>query len=303
MHTTNGFLNAIKQFERAIENDPRFAIAYAYLADTYAHLGHLESLMPPEKARAQGTRTAEKALAIEPENAEAMAALALIYANEDRQEEAFDLMTRSLANKPGDAHSRHRLSWLYANKGNIDRAVEEMRIAQRLDPQSAYINQFLAEMLLLSRKPGQAILYRDKALEIEPTSVMAHWRKVEAFEQRGELDAAEKELRVLKEKTNRDPSVMLLVSRIYAKNDKMKRARQILNDAILRSKNESNNKLIAYSEIALGDKSNAVNRIVKVIDGINDNIYTIKYDPLLDPIREDPAFAEALKRKEEGQGW
>ena len=304
MHDQNGFLNAIRQFEKAIEKDSQFAIAYAYLADTYAHTGHMRELMTDKQARAKGAEAAKKALEIDPDNAVAMAALALIYANEDRRGEAFDLMTRSVSNKPNDAHARHRISWMYANKGMLGKAVSEMKIAQKLDPQSAYINLFLGEMLLLARQPDESIVFLNKAREIEPTSFSASRRLIEAYEQKGQFGKAEKELNLLLKKASRTPSVLLLASRIYAKTDKKKKAQTILDKVVSNPAwAKGNRKLIAYAQIALGNKEEALKGIETVINGINDNIYTIKYDPLLDPIRGNASFAKILNEKEAAQNW
>ncbi|MEZ5345294.1 MAG: winged helix-turn-helix domain-containing protein [Pyrinomonadaceae bacterium] len=303
MHTKPGFLNAVQQFQKAVSEDPEFASAYAYLADTYAHTGYMEDIMTAEEARAKGTEAAKRALEIDPDNAEAMAALALIYANEDRRTEAFDLMKRSLEIKPNDAHSRHRISWMYANKGQIDRALEEMHIAQKLDPQSGYLNIYYAELLLLARKPEEALKSINKALEIEPGSLPARWNRVAAYEQLGQLDKAESELPLLIERTNRDSPVLLVASRVYAKNNKRQLAQELINEVIKRDDAERYDYLMAFAEIALGKKPAAVQRMRRVIERTGDNIYTIKYESKLDPIRADKLFAKSLKEKEEFQAW
>lgn len=303
MHTVSGFENAINQFKSAIEKDPHFVLAYAYLADSYAHTSHIKHLMTPEVARQKGEEAGKDALELDPNCAEAMSALALIYANQNKQTKAFELMQRSIKIKPNDAHSRHRISWMYANKGNIDQAVKEMRTAQRLDPQSAYINLFYGQILYYAKKPDEAINSFKKALEIEPKSFESKWWIINALEQKGEFDEAEKEINEILAKHPDSKGLKLLLSRIYAKNNKKEEARKILNSIVSQENTEPLNYLIALSQIALDEEEKAVKRLVEIINSVKDDIYRIKYDPNLDPLRDNEQFVKVLKAKLEAQRW
>lgn len=303
MHSVVGFEKAISQFKKAIDKDPRFPLAYAYLADSYGHTTHISHLMSPEQARDKGEAAAKKALELDPDCAEAMAALALIYASENRQKEAFDLMKRSLEIKPNDAHSRHRISWMYANKGQIEKAVEEMKIAQKLDPQSAYINIFLGDMLGFDRKAEDSIAAYRAALEIEPTLGEARWKLIKALEQAGLLKEAKLAFDKFSEREKESTAGLLLKSRIFAKSGKTSEAKNLLNRVLESGESQSHSSLLAQSYIALDEKEKAVEIVKSLISKIEDNIYTIKYEPNFDPIRTNSEFVGALEAKERKQGW
>ena len=303
MHNKPGFENAIRQFRKATEKDPHFVLAYAYLADSYAHTGHLSHLMTAEEARKKAEDAAKKALELDSECAEALAALALVYANKNKQKEAFELMQKSIQIKPNDAHSRHRLSWMYANKGEVNKALEQMKLAQRLDPQSPYINQFLGEMLYYSRKYDEAIKFFENALEIEPSSGSARWSLIKVYEQKEMFDKAEKELEKFENVGDNNKSLMLLKSRIFAKNEKREEAKELYEKVINNNENTSLNYLIAQTQIALGENELALQTLKGVIESVKDNIYILKYEPNLDPIRDDDKFLAVLKAKEEKQSW
>jgi len=305
MHTATAFENAVVQFKKAIELDSEFVMAYAYLADTYAHTSHMRGLMTEDEARSKGEKAAKRALELDPNCAEAMAALALIYANQDRQTEAFALMKKSVDLKPNDAHSLHRISWMYANKGNMKKAIEEMRLAQKLDPQSAYLNQFLAEMLLLDRQPDEAIPFLEKALEIEPNSVSVHWVWINALEQKEQFDRAEKKIRGIRDqhKLENNPSLKLALARVYAKNGKDSEARNLLAEVLKKETGREHEWLIAEVLVALGDGDKALPRLENIIKHTKDNIYRVKYEPNFEPIMDNPGFAKLLKEKELKQGW
>ena len=302
MHTRLGFEKAIKNFNEAIKKDSEFVMAYAYLSDSYAHTGHISHMFSVKEAHVLGIAAANKALELDPKCAEAMASLALIYANNEKHVEAFELMKKSVEIKPNDAHSRHRISWMYANKGDIERAVNEMKIAQKLDPQSAYMNLFLSEILLLAKHPAEATVYLNKTLEIEPGSYMAQWRFVEAFEHQGLYDEAESKLLEIQKRIGRkNKSVRLVLSRLYAKNNKKVKAKRLLESVLSEGEIDHLNSLAAMTHIALGEEELAVKKLKPVVDSIKDSLYRIKYEPNLDPIRSNPTFAKYYKAKEASQ--
>ena len=70
-----GFANAIKHFERAIELDPNFANPFAGLADTYGLLPSY-NLEPALEVMPKAKLNAEKAIELNPNLAEAFASLA-----------------------------------------------------------------------------------------------------------------------------------------------------------------------------------------------------------------------------------
>lgn len=196
-------------------------------------------------------------------------------------------MKRSLEIKPYDAHSRHRISWDYASKGQIDRALDEMRIAPKLDPQSSYLNIYFAEMIFLARKPEEALASANKALDLEPASITAGWNKVGAYQQLDQPDKAESELKWLIEKTNRDIPVLLLAGRIYANSHKKKLAQDLLGEVARKNGGERYGSRMAFAESALGKKTDAVKRMKRVTEQTGGNFYTINYEPKRDPIRDD----------------
>lgn len=307
LHSSTGFENAIKQFDKAIEQDPDFVLAYAYLADSYGHNLHISHLISKEDALSKGKKAAQRALELDPNCAEALAALALIYTQERRSTEAFNSIKKSLELKPSDAHARHRLSWIYASMNNMEKAVEEAKYARNLDPQSTYLNLFLAKMLYFAEQPDKSKTYLQKTLEIEPNSLNAKWNLVKVLEQSGEYLEAEKTLREI-EKVVRGPfkkKVKLMFSRLYLKTRKTKEAREILEEILIKE-NESDDLsfLVGTIYIALGEENLALQRMKDVVGKLDyDNFYHLKYEPNLASFRKNPAFIKLLEEKGKVLGW
>src|SRR5213080_2529058 len=75
--TEDGFTRSLAHFQQAVALDPKFAVAYASLADAYNTIGYW-GYLPPKEAFPEAKRAAEKALSIDPELAEAHGALGYV---------------------------------------------------------------------------------------------------------------------------------------------------------------------------------------------------------------------------------
>lgn len=69
---------ALRYFEEAVEADPRYAAAYAFLGETYLHYSGF-GLLPAGEAHAKARRAAETAIGLDPQEARAHKVLAYIY--------------------------------------------------------------------------------------------------------------------------------------------------------------------------------------------------------------------------------
>jgi tetratricopeptide (TPR) repeat protein len=111
--TTDGMNKSLDYFQQAITKDPNYALAYVGIADAYATL--LSYHLKPAKEAGPAARTAaEKALAIDPDLAEAHASLGKLYTeyfwDGERGEREFQ---RAIALNPnyGNAHHWYSLYW------------------------------------------------------------------------------------------------------------------------------------------------------------------------------------------------
>jgi TolB-like protein len=124
---------AVESFEKAIERDPEYALAWAGLSDALVLLGdyHHEE---PEVVRDRGERAARRALALDPELAEAHAALGNFLSWQRRITEAVVSHRRATELRPGYAHAHQWLCWVNLLGGDPDRAQIAGMRATRLDP-------------------------------------------------------------------------------------------------------------------------------------------------------------------------
>jgi serine/threonine-protein kinase len=155
------------EFEQALSLDPRFALAHAGLADTYAILTFMEEQANPGlmlKARA----AAERAVSLDNSLAEAHASLGLICYNTWRlgqAEREFKLAIQCNPNFPS-AHQWYSIT--LTALGRRGESLKEMERAHDLDPVSPIIAVNLALTYLSLGQTDLAAKALEKARELDP---------------------------------------------------------------------------------------------------------------------------------------
>jgi TolB-like protein len=160
---------AIGFFEQAIREDPRYALAYAGLADCYATRNGWETLRSPNDA-AIARSLALKAIQIDPTLAEPYATLAGLDEGDFDFRAAGQNYRRAIAANPNYvvAHQWYALHLIRLRR--FDDAIREARIAQQLDPVSIYANNALALALMFGGRNAEALERTRIELQLYPSS-------------------------------------------------------------------------------------------------------------------------------------
>jgi serine/threonine-protein kinase len=134
--TDAGLWKSIDLYKQAIKQDPKYALAYSGIADSYIQLG-LDSLSPIKAFKAAKDH-AMAAIACDPALAEAHVSLGTCYLlfewNWPRAKKELDL---ALEHNPHYADAYHFYSHYYQTIGQMDEASAMMKRAVDLDPASA----------------------------------------------------------------------------------------------------------------------------------------------------------------------
>ena len=170
--------SAIVMYERATQQDPKFAAAWAALGKTHAWEHRLSFDETPErlaKARAAIARAVE----LGPNLAETHIAQGLYYYwGEWKFEQAIDELTKARSIQPSNA-------WVYLQLGNIRRrqgqwlqAIEEYEKAGEFDPRFHVIWFNIGHVRLHIRQYDQAEPLFDRALTLQPTFLDSYLMKM-----------------------------------------------------------------------------------------------------------------------------
>ncbi len=234
--TADSLERAVAEYRAALQQDPNFALAHAGLADTYATQALLEFARPSEtfpSARAE----AERALALDPDSAEALTALGVVRGQFDRDwvaaEEAFQ---RALARNPRYPAAHHQYADLLKALGRFPEALAEVQAALALDPLSLAINTGLGHVLYLSRRNDEAIAQYRRTLELDPTFVLAHLWFGRPFLEEGRYDEAIAEIEQAVALSHRSTMATAVLAHACASAGRRLQAERLLAELLARVK-------------------------------------------------------------------
>lgn len=139
-----GLLRAIEHFEEALTLDPRFAAAYSGIAEAWVWLEDYGGV-PSTEAYPKAEQAARRALALDPQSAEANAAMAFVrqryYNDAVGAARSFE---RTLELNPNYVTAYNNYGDVLRDMGNFERMIEVHRKAVELDPLSVFMRTRLA---------------------------------------------------------------------------------------------------------------------------------------------------------------
>jgi TolB-like protein/Tfp pilus assembly protein PilF len=182
---------AIEYYTQATQLDPRFALAWSGLSETWSGLGgrFLEGA-PMQEARANARAAAERALALSPELAAAHVARGAVLSNDFDWRGAEAEYRHALVLAPNDAEAKFVFAWQQAIFGELERAVELTRQALATEPLGAAGYAWLAAYLTGLNRLDEAERAIRRAIELQPAAAVHHQRLTIIEVQRGDAQAA-----------------------------------------------------------------------------------------------------------------
>lgn len=292
----DGFLKAMKHFQRAIEIDPLYASAYAGLADSYLLLGGTYAF--PEEVIPKARAAARKALEIDPNLAEAHTSLGLIAMNYDWDWAASEREYKlALEINPNYPTAHHWYAEFLIAQGRFDQALAEVGKARELDPLSLIIAADTGKILYYARRYPQAIEWFRKVLAEEPDFGEAHFYLVQAYVSSGRLEEALADLNAFQD-TGRPVWYLDLRALVLGLKGRRTEARELVSELERIAKREGRNRstYAGAGYLALGERGKALSAIEETVRRRTVGATSLKVHPILDPLRDDPRFTALLRR-------
>ena len=299
--TDAGLRKSIEFYAQAISKDPKYALAFAGLADSYALMGSRRLAgIDPREAMAKAKEAAGKALHLDQTLAEAHASLAFVSFQFDwnwrRAEMEF---RRAIDLNPNAAITHYRYAMYLAIMSRMDEATREIAHAQQLDPLSPIICTARGRLLHFQRNYDAAIEYHRRALAIDPHFVEAHFNLGMIYEQKSMFREAISQFRKVIRMVGKTSSYWSAgLAHAYGLAGMKKQALQILHQ--LQSSASSKRSVspfdIAWVYLGLGEKDAALIWMEKAFQGRCSPLIYSNVEPALDPLRPDPRFQHLLHR-------
>jgi serine/threonine-protein kinase len=294
----DAIMKSIPFFEQAIERDPGYALAFSGLADSYALLS-TNGLTDPLVVFPRAKAAAQRALQLDDRLAEAHVSLALVKIYFDWDWEAVE-HEADRANKlnPNYPTLHHWISIYWCARSRFDKALEQIRFAQELDPLSLIINTHYGWVYYFARRFDEAIQQYKRALEMEPNFAMARYLTGGAFLQLREYDAAISSIQQAIELTKRGSTEMIAaLGHAFGIAGRREEAQAILAELMATSQQRYVSPFdLATVHVGLGDADQSFEWLEKAYQGRSHWMVGLAVDPRLDPIRSDGRFEGFLSR-------
>lgn len=295
--TGEDFKKGIEYFQQAIEKDPRYALAYAGLADSYILLATY-NILPPTEAIPKARMAAMKALEIDDKLAEAHISLATIEGEHEwNWSIAEKEFKQAIKINPNYAIAHQWYGEYLVVMGRFDEALAGIKRAHQLDPLSLVVNLALGDVFYYRRRYDEAIKQYGKTLEIDSNFAWAHSWLGSAYLQKALYAEAIAELEKALELSGREPLIVAWFGYAFALAGEKDKAGDMVEELKERSKREYISPYyLAILYAGLDEKNQAFEYLEKAYEERTSWLLRLKAEPKFDNLRSDQRFADLLRR-------
>ncbi len=292
-------------FQQAIDTDPSYAKAYAWLGIAYLVLpSYTKALTREELKEITAKRYAATQRAQELDNslAEVHMLSAVKFEDELRPSAAEAEYRRALELNPNLAMARSVYSLFLSVRGRFDEAIDEVNKARELEPFSPSIAFNVGCRFAEARRYDEAIAQYKRVLEVEPNHPLTHFVLAQAYDRTAQYQEAITEYQkadVLREKESaaeaaeRASELSAAFRRDGAPGYWQKRLKFGEEDL---SKDRGSAFDIAVAYARLGDSERSFQYLERSFRSNEFDIGWLKIEPAFDPMRSDPRFSDLLRR-------
>jgi adenylate cyclase len=288
---------AISFFDESLKADPGFARAFSGLADTYAALALLE-FMAPNEAFPRARNAVSKALALQPELVEARTSSGLIKFQYDWDWSGAEReLTQAIDLNPNYPLAHHYYADFLKAMGRFDEAIEQIELAQELDPLSLAINTGVGHVLYLSRQYDRAIEQYQRAVDLDPAFMATHLWFGRPYLEKGMYNEALAELEAAVRLSGESTVALAMLGHGLASAGQTSEAAAILEKLRKRSETQYVPAYwIAVVYNGLKDRDQVIRWMTTAVEERSSWLVWTNVEPRFDWIRADPGFASLVAR-------
>jgi serine/threonine-protein kinase len=293
-----GLRRAIDFFEQARRRDPRFALAYAGLADCYSLLpGYGYTEEPPRASFGKAKDMAEKALELDEGLAEAHTALAYVSYHVWEWQAADREFRKALQANPNYATAHHWYACYLSSMKRHDQALAEIKRAQDLDPSALIINGWVAMILCYGNQLEQAREQGKYLVQMDPDFAVGHFFLGIIYRKQGMFDAAVAEFKKAVDLDKDSTTYLTGLGEAYGASGQGDQARKILEELKGRARLRYVSPYgLAAVYAGLGETDKAISYLNEAYEKRDDGLANLRSDPSWDRLRAQPSFQALLQR-------
>jgi serine/threonine-protein kinase len=289
--------SAISHFERAIEMDPRFALAYSALGSCYVHrvlkaLGEANDHKKAEEAFS-------KALALDPTLLEARLQLVFIYLTRGEKEKARESVMLLREEYPNDVGVHFVRGVVARLDGEYERALRSFDRMVRLNPNERVVASYnRARIFMYQQRYEDALAELDQGAEIEPDHPLIQTFRARVLYYRGEVDAATRILEQVLERHPKMDGIRPILAICLSAQGKHELANQQLTQKtkIAAGADHDIAYWLASAYLLQGRQVLALEWLEKAINLGNENYRWFESDPNWTDLHDDPRFKALMQQ-------
>ncbi len=288
---------SIEYFQKAIDRDSKYARAYAGLARAYISLPP-SSDFPPTECFPKAKVSAQKALELDDQSAEAHAALgSILFWYEWNWSGAEDQCRRALELDPSSADAHYTYAHLLSNLGRHTEALEEMKRARELDPINLRISALEGQFLLHAGQTEEALDKLRKIVEFSPQFWLGHFFISSIYIEKGMYAEAVSEADLATKFSGASNHAASFKGYALAKWGKKAEALAVL-EGLTRQSNERYVPPYYFALIynGLGDTEKAISWLERGVEQRDSKMVFLKVEPKWNNLRSDPRFVNILRK-------
>jgi eukaryotic-like serine/threonine-protein kinase len=291
--TQEGIARAIDNYQQAIQKDPKFALAWAELANCYTLQAGPK---PPSEMYPKALEAVTRALEIDDMLGEAHAVLGFIKLHYEWDWPGTEQeYKRAIALNPSYATAYSMYARYLGVMGRFDEAIAATRHAQELDPTSVSISVAVGFQLYLARRYDEAIQQYMRTLEMDRNFASAHVNLGQSLIQKGRYPEAIAELKAGLTETDAGTTIELLRAHVLAgqRDEGLRLFKQVRE---LSAKRYVSPYYLAVADLSLGNRDQALDLLEKGYQERSWPMIFLNVDPRFDRLRSVPRFQDLLKR-------
>ena len=296
--TAPSLQKAIGLFTEVIEADSSYARAYVGLASAYTLLHYYGSL-PPSESYPRARIAAERALELDEGLADAHATLGLVKRDYDRDWEGAEReFQRALQLDPQSATALQWYAELLAMVGRFDEAELRIEDAQRVAPLSLAVRAVHGWILMSAGRFDQARAELETTIAMNQDFQLSHWFLGQVDFAQGDFESAVAAFETATAMSGRLSRRVADLASANAFAGHEERALELLGEL---ERRRSAGEYVSRYDLAivftgLGDRDRAFRELEGALEERTWQVVNMGIDPMLNPLRADPRFAQLLVR-------
>jgi serine/threonine protein kinase/tetratricopeptide (TPR) repeat protein len=293
--TEEGMTKAVEHFNRALELDPNYALAYAGLADAY--YGFADVKYAPRDSMPRMKAAVERALQLDGTLAEAHTSLAIVSVQYDWDwAKAESEFKRAIELDPNYVFAHHQYAWLMAMSGRQSEAINEFTRALQLDPLSVLITVDNNVPYVLSKQYDRGLEFAKKGEEMDPNFFLAHFVQGWIYDKKGDYEQSIARLQKARQLEDQ-PWIFCWLGHAYAASGDRQNAQRIISELAELSKRRYVSPYFTATVYAgLQDKEKTIEYLEKAYQDKSVWLVWLRVEDIFDFLRADPKFQDLLRR-------